>query len=64
LCTEGFDRSQPSTRLGTFVERPYVCASTWSKLVPERISPPDAIGAPESRLPVCELWMFPFRASS
>ena len=32
-------------------------------LVPERISPPEASGAPESRLPVCELWMLPFRAS-
>jgi hypothetical protein len=25
-------------------------------LVPERISPPEASGAPERRLPVCELW--------
>ncbi len=33
-------------------------------LVPERISPPEASGAPDSRLPVCELWMFPFRACS
>ena len=33
-------------------------------LVPERISPPEASGAPESRLPVCELWMFPLSASS
>ena len=33
-------------------------------LVPERISPPEASGAPESRLPVCELWMLPFRASA
>ena len=32
-------------------------------LVPERISPPEASGAPESRLPVCELWMFPLSAS-
>ena len=27
-------------------------------------APPDARGAPESKLPVCELWMFPFNASS
>ena len=33
-------------------------------LVPERISPPEASGAPESRLPVCELWMLPFSASA
>ena len=33
-------------------------------LVPDRISPPAASGAPESRLPVCELWMFPLVASS
>ena len=32
-------------------------------LVPERISPPEASGAPDNRLPVCELWMLPFRAS-
>jgi hypothetical protein len=64
LCTDGFDFSQPSTRLGTFVARPQVPASTWSKLVPERMSPPEASGAPESRLPVCELWMLPLRACS
>ena len=40
-----------------------VWASSWSTLVPERISPPEASGAPESRLPVCELWMLPFSAS-
>ena len=28
-------------------------------LVPERISPPEASGAPESRLPVIELWPVP-----
>ena len=39
-------------------------ARSWSKLVPERISPPEASGAPESRLPVCELWMLPFCASA
>ena len=33
-------------------------------LVPERISPPEASGAPDSRLPVCELWMLPLRASA
>ena len=33
-------------------------------LVPDRISPPEANGAPERRLPVCELWMFPFCASA
>ncbi len=33
-------------------------------LVPERISPPEASGAPESRLPVCELWMLPLSASA
>ena len=27
-------------------------------LVPERMAPPEASGAPDSRLPVCELWMF------
>ena len=32
--------------------------------MPERISPPEASGAPESRLPVCELWMLPLSASS
>ena len=31
-------------------------------LVPDRISPPEASGAPDSWLPVCELWMFPFSA--
>jgi hypothetical protein len=56
--------SQPRTRLGTFVERPWRWATNWSTLVPERISPPLASGAPERMLPVCEEWMFPLSASA
>jgi hypothetical protein len=50
--------------LGTLVDAPYRWAISWSMLVPERISPPEASGAPESRLPVWELWMLPFSASA
>ena len=64
MCTDGFDFSQASTRLGTLVDLPWARARSWSKLVPERISPPEASGAPESKLPVCELWMLPFWASA
>jgi len=39
----------PETRLGTFVWPPIFWASTWSMLVPDRIAPPAARGAPESR---------------
>ena len=32
--------------------------------MPDRMAPPNASRAPESKLPVCELWMFPFKACS